>query len=95
MSILYVDQPGPGVAAPTQLSTQDRYVLETTIGIEFWANGAELERAHEIARATVISRIYANIGALMPELRFAVYNGDRETAMTLIGQIEDITRGKV
>lgn len=91
-SVLWAEQ-AIGAVDFTERPDQERYVLQATVGIEFWANRAELETAREIARRTVVSRLFQDVGMLLPNLKFAIYNGDRDEAMALVGKIEEVVRG--
>lgn len=92
-SVLWTQTKAPDASVMDHHPTQDRYVLQAIIGIEFWANPAELETATEIARRTALQGIHAEILSCISELRFAVYNGDRERAMELVGLIENFAKG--
>jgi NOL1/NOP2/fmu family ribosome biogenesis protein len=72
---------------------QERYRLSATVGIDFWANRAQLPSATEIAIRTFAKRMYGDINGMVYEIMSEISNGDREAAMKACALILDYTTG--
>jgi NOL1/NOP2/fmu family ribosome biogenesis protein len=71
---------------------QERYRLSATVGIDFWANRAQLPSATEIAIRTFAKRMYGDINGMVYEIMSEISNGDREAAMKACALILDYTK---
>jgi hypothetical protein len=73
-------------------TTQLRYVLEVRVGIDLWANQAQLPSAVDIATRAFAKRMYGDIQGMVHEAMLQISNGDRDAAMKVCGMILDYTK---
>lgn len=78
----------------THYRTEEEYILSGTVGVEFWANPAQLEREVERAKKVFARRMYGEIESLVHEVMNAVNDEDRDRAMQICGMILDCTKGE-
>jgi len=75
------------------IDANTEFLLKGTLCVPFWANSAQYNTARKAAVEVLVSRLYAEVFAILPELRLAISDGDREAALKLCGELEAEIRG--
>jgi hypothetical protein len=63
------------------INRHSQYFLEARIGVEFWANDAQLIDGIKMAKKTFARRIYSDIRSFVLEIMQDISNSDKERAM--------------
>lgn len=83
------------VCQPATPTLQRLYELRGTFVVEFWSTPAARGDAAKRAYRTMLSGVHREELALLWELRQAVDDGSTDTAMRLLGLLEDSLMGKL
>lgn len=71
---------------------QKKYLLQLVTQVEFWANPAEYDRAKECAELNLMELIYGDIRSMFHRLRLEIHNGNRDEAMRLLHNMEELMK---
>lgn len=66
----------------------EEHELVVTVGCRFWANGAQLPRARENAKAILADVLYRDVLVELSEIRHAIYDGARDAALCRLADLE-------
>lgn len=78
---------------PGEFVPQDKYELSVTLGVELWANDAQLNDSVRVAKKVMATRIYGDINGFVEELKKAIHDGDRNAALNICNMILEYTKG--
>lgn len=67
---------------------REEWLLAGTESVTFWATDADFDAALEAARRILIGNMYGDVLAGLSVLRMAIYRGDRDSALAVVGQIQ-------
>lgn len=70
------------------LDANEEWCLSAKIAVLFWANSVQVNDAVKIAERALLNRLYGETLGYLAELRLAISNGDRNTANSICGIIE-------
>lgn len=72
-----------------QIDRHRRYQLVATVGVDFWANSAQLGDAIRTAKRAFAYRVYGDIEAMVHEALLQISNGDRYQSIKACERILD------
>lgn len=80
------------IADRTGYGRQYESELSATIRVKFWSNNAQYEHARRAATETLLRFIYGDVLNELPELRSAIFDGDRRRALEIVSRMEEIMK---
>lgn len=76
-----------GKCHPGGFSETKEYVMQVTVGVNFWANQAEYSSGCSQAEKRLLQVIHADILGISDAIRSAIMSGDAKTALSYVDQI--------
>lgn len=83
MGIIPTENTQPG------LDRNEEYILYVKLGVNFWANRAQLVEARKYAEKELLNTLYADILGITNALRSAIFAGDAKQALSYIDQMHN------
>lgn len=68
--------------------TREEYELSINVAARFWCNPAEHDESRKYAEMRLASLLYADVITALGDIRHAVMDGDRKSAVTRLNELE-------
>ena len=83
-----LDMESSGEIRPGSMDKNERWVMQATVRVDFWANRAQLQTARSIALRAIAAKMYHDELGQLHQLRVAIMDGNADAAMLLVSKME-------